>query len=134
MNIKYDKHIVEQALDKVEFKSNPKITRWVNIFNGLSESEKHRVLGYLEQEQARFIADSMKHLNKEIKLHRLGKFSVKHSREQFYKFKEKYPDKSIDEIRDMVVKDYVKHKKEMEQQKKINKSKKYSISKLHIVK
>lgn len=107
----YDKSVIEEALKKLEFKNNSSTQRWAKLFNKLSNSKQVYLLAYMEVAQSEFIIDSMKELKSNIKLYKIGKLRAKEHRVMYYKLKEEYPDKSNDEIVNMLVADYVEKKK-----------------------
>lgn len=119
--MEYNKELVDDTLDRLKLRRDKYNKQWVDKFNSLTRSSKKRVIKYMERAQADFITDKMSNLQKDIKLHRLGKFYAKDARIRYYELKDKYPDKPIKEIVEQVVAEYIERKKKEKEERNKNK-------------
>lgn len=103
-----------KSLDEDKFKSKED-KEWIKEFNSIPLVIRREIVKLLEKEQTKSIIKSMHELKDNINVPFLGKFSIKPSRKNYIKLCRRYPDKSTEEIVEIVK---ALHKKEQEKKNK----------------
>jgi hypothetical protein len=76
--------------------------RWAKLFSELKDNEQKHLLSMFYKEQTKFIIRQMENEVNDIQVAGLGRFAYKEYRRSFVKLKAQYPEKTTEEIQEMI--------------------------------
>ena len=111
-----NRDILTNTIDRLN--KSEHTSEWRDKFEGLSEEEKLHILYGMMEVQSEYVIKGISEMRKMIPVYRIGKFYYKESRKRFYELSEKYPNKSKEEIVEILKKDHLDRQERKKEAKK----------------